>query len=201
MAETDDKKEPQKEASEASEAPQYVTIEQLQSLLKTTLAPVTKAIQEIQSSKQEKDESEDDSKLTLKKAMSRIQALEEEKLSAHRAKQELELRNTVKDALTRAGVSPHLMKAAMAVLVDADKRIQRSEDGDIIFKDDRFGERSLDDGLRDFLRSEEGKSFLPPKGARGSNDRRYTGSEPVPAKMSESEAGQALTDLLLRGAQ
>lgn len=128
-------------------------------------------------------------KLTLTnqlKAMdAKVKALEAERAAEKAAALDMKLRSSLKDAFTKRGVPPSLHKALTAQLVDADKAVFVGEDGSIGFKGAYDETLDLETGLKSFFNTEEGKAFLPPKGASGSGDRRQAAS--VPSGMSDEE--------------
>ena len=184
----EDKKTEQTETEQVEQKdPGYVTMDQLNTFMKSQLGPLQKSLDVLAANSKpviQKEETEE--RLTLAVLKKQVQSLQDEKQAETKAKQELQLRSTVKDALTRNGVAGNMVKAAMAVLVDADKAVGFGETGEIVFKG-QYGEQDLDTGLKDYFRSEEGKSFLPPKGAAGSNDKRYNGASAGGGKQTLSD--------------
>ena len=99
---------------------------------------------------------------------------EAEKASAR----ELQLQSSLKDELGAGNVPPHMMKAAIATLVHADKLVGYNDDGQLVFKG-KYGDEDLVSGLKGWLKSEDGKAFQAPKGVTGSGDRAYRAGNPT----------------------
>lgn len=125
-------------------------------------------------------------------------------LQAERAKaRDMNLRNSVKEKLMKAGVNPAHIKALVAMHVDADKSIGYASDesDEILFKgaDTHY---TLDQGLDTWLKSPDAKIYMNPKGASGSGDRNYTNNNNFSGKNGKPSRGevgnliaQALTGL------
>lgn len=85
-----------------------------------------------------------------------------------------ELRSAVKDQLLAAGVAPGAVKALVALHVDAEKSVgYASDDSDEIVVKTQDSVYSLQEGLGNWLKSDDAKIYLAPKGATGSGDRSY----------------------------
>ncbi len=85
-----------------------------------------------------------------------------------------ELRSAVKDQLLAAGVAPGAVKALVALHVDAEKSVgYASDDSDDIVVKTSDSVYSLQEGLGNWLKSDDAKIYLAPKGATGSGDRSY----------------------------
>ena len=85
------------------------------------------------------------------------------------------LRQRLAESLAEYGIkdSPRI-KHAIHHLVDGEKRVSYSEDNEdqIVFRDADGVSLDLATGLKSWAKSEDGKYFLPPTGARGSGDGR-----------------------------
>jgi hypothetical protein len=81
------------------------------------------------------------------------------------------LRQRVAEALGVAGIEGIRAKNAIGILVDAEKRVRWSEDGELLTFRNGDREDELAGGLREWLKTEDAKLFLPPRGASGSGDR------------------------------
>lgn len=82
------------------------------------------------------------------------------------------LRTKLTDELTKGGIDPRYVRHAVGVLVDAEKRVRFAADDadDLVFKD-ATGDVDLGTGLKGWLKSEDAKIFMPPRGTQGSGDR------------------------------
>jgi len=144
--------------------------------------------------------------IAAKKAMTQVKNLEkkmqEERAAAEAAKklaEEKEERLALTQALTEVGVRGS--KAALNHL-KAEGRIGRNADGELIFKMPRDGyeeEMSLEEGLTEWLSTDEGKLFAPPRGSEGSNASQTRASARKPGqKMDKSEAANIVAGFLTR---
>jgi ribosomal protein S20 len=90
---------------------------------------------------------------------------------AERAKARgISLRQKLAEELGKNGVSePAKIRHAMALLVSDEGRVHYAEDSDdLVFRDIDGTELDLPTGLKSWVKSDDGKHFLPPSGARGS---------------------------------
>ena len=135
-----------------------------------------------------------------KKYESRIQELESslnevarerENERLLRAKQEE--RTALQQALSSAGITGTRQRAAISLLYTEDKRVHRNEDGDIVFSIPKAGytdEVTLDEGINEWLKSSEGREFLPPRGTSGSGASGSQASRPSRGPRNKQEAYQ-----------
>ena len=141
-----------------------------------------------------------------KKVSPEVEALQNQlkMLQGDRAKaRDMQLRTTVKEQLMKAGVNPAHVKALVALHVDADKTISYAdENSDEILYKGADSHYTLEQGLGTWLKGEDAKVYLNPKGASGSGDKSYHNnnfSGKTGQKPSRSEVGnlihQALTGL------
>lgn len=118
-----------------------------------------------------------------------------EKLTADKAKnREVALRSKLSEELVAAGVNPATVKALVALHVDSDKAVsyESDESDEIVFKaqDNSY---SLKDGLQQWLKTEDAKAYLIPKGAKGSGDTSY--QKPTVPK-TENKSAEAAASML-----
>jgi hypothetical protein len=86
------------------------------------------------------------------------------------------LRQRVGELLATAGIEGVRARHALGLLVDSERVVRWSDDGDsIIFRAPDRGDVDLEAGLRNWLKSDDAKLYLPPKGTQGSGDRPATG--------------------------
>ncbi len=112
----------------------------------------------------------------------------------------LNLRAKVQEELLAGKVNPQLVKPLLAQF-EVDKTFSYASDtsDEIVGK---FGESifTLKDGVSTYLSSEDAKPFLSPKGAAGSGDKPYTSNtskSPQPgARLSAEAAGDAIRAFL-----
>ena len=107
------------------------------------------------------------------------------------------LRTKVQDALTTGGLDPKFVRQAVGYLVDAEKRVRFEEESDeLVFRD---GTTDVDfgTGLKTWLKSDEAKIYMPPRGTKGSGDQRdgtrsSNGNQPAPVTAGRALLGMAL---------
>lgn len=102
-----------------------------------------------------------------------LRAMSDEKKATELKTRESEERGALKDALN-GKVRPSLLPAAVALLYGERKVVGRDKDGGVVFKmkdRDNFDvEAAIDDGVKAWLETAEGKEYLPPVEAGGSGD-------------------------------
>ncbi len=111
--------------------------------------------------------------------------LREEQQAKTRVQEE---RAALENALRLQGVKPELLKSAVALLYTEDKRVQRDENGQIVFHVTRDGfadDLELEQGIGEWLRTPEGKNFAALKPVAGSG---ATPGKPMPGKKKETRA-------------
>lgn len=141
----------------------------------------------------------------------RIKELEAKATKAESDKAETEARQrsgeerqALMAGLAALGVDGPRQKMALSYLYGEEKRVTRDDAGNIVFRvsrgsgNTRFDDLvSIDEGLKEWASTEEGKSVLPPRGAQGSGT---TPAKPLRAdgKMTKAEAAVALAHMLSR---
>lgn len=82
------------------------------------------------------------------------------------------LRTKLADDLTKGGIDPTRVRHAVGILVDVEKRVRFADDeGDELVFKDTTGDVDLATGLKGWLKGEDAKIFLPPRGTQGAGDR------------------------------
>jgi hypothetical protein len=123
----------------------------------------------------EKDAASDKPRFTKEKnsefmaLKSKIDKMEQEKQQLVARERDANLRKSLAAELTKAGVDPRFMKAAIATLIDSDKLVsytssEYEENKDKIVFRAQDGEEELPRGLNNWVKSDEGKNFVAPKG-------------------------------------
>lgn len=130
----------------------------------------------------------------------KIEKMEAEKAQAIAKERDANLRKNLSAELAKAGIRPEMVKHAIATLVDSDKVIgytadEYAQDKDRMVFKSKSGEEDLTTGLKNWIRSDEGKVFLPPKGAQGSGDRSLSTKRNGSAEMSDANLANILTNL------
>jgi hypothetical protein len=100
------------------------------------------------------------------------------------------LRQRVTEALSGVGIEGVRARHALGLLVDAERRARWADDGEsILFRTDAHDELDLASGVREWLKTEDAKLYLPPRGAAGSGDR--PGAQPPPARQPAGPVDRA----------
>jgi chromosome segregation ATPase len=130
----------------------------------------------------------------------KLDEADKERKAVELQRQADEERNATVQALADAGVTGKAQKGALAVLM-ADKRIGRDEAGRVCFlvpKEGYVEKTPVDDGIKDWVNSEEGQLYLPAKGIQGSGTKpsaARTGGKAPTRSETISDAKKALTDM------
>lgn len=123
-------------------------------------------------------------------------AMKAERDAEVQKRKETDLRTNTREALLKAGVPQHMVKAAMATLITEDKFIHLNDDGQVVFKSDTGEELDLGSGLKNYFKTDDGKVFLPAKAVAGSGDKNYRApnNNKSPTQTTD-ELAALLTDL------
>lgn len=111
------------------------------------------------------------------------------------------LRQRVGDALSGVGIEGVRARHALGLLIDAEKRVRWADDGaSVLFRTDAHDELDLAAGVREWLKTDDAKLYLPPRGALGSGDR--PGAQPPPPRTpagppDRTEVAEGLRKVLL----
>jgi hypothetical protein len=82
------------------------------------------------------------------------------------------LRQKLGELLGAAGIEGVRARHVIGLLVDSEHAVRWSDDGDgLVFRTADRGDVELETGLRTWLKSDDAKVYLPPKGTQGSGDR------------------------------
>lgn len=123
-------------------------------------------------------------------AMKATLAAERKKAEDERkASQVQQTQAQLRDLLAKAGVEPLRMKGALAVLGEG---VQRSDDGQLSYRVQRTGyheDLALQDGIREWLATDEGKSYLAPRADAGG-----TGNVPARGQLGGPRVPKVPTD-------
>lgn len=107
------------------------------------------------------------------------------------------LRQNLSDALIKHGVDATRVKHAVGILVDSEKRVRFEDDGEtLVFKDTDNTDVDLLTGVKSWVKSDDGKFFLPPRGVNGSGDR-GAGKAPMAAPKGNQVSPETLGQMLL----
>ena len=207
-----DKKLTDSAESEQADTASSITIEQVNQIVNQAISSRFKSFEKkfddftaklapIDKENQEPNKKEEKlSNAELVKVKQQLEAIQKDRDNEVAKRKDFELRNSVKENLLKSGVAPHMVKAAMAMLVDSDKIIGYNDEDQIIYKT-ATGDVELTSGLKDWVKTEEGKAFVAPKGAIGSGEKTF-GKAFTPnsnVKPSRQEVGNMLEEALLTG--
>jgi len=107
----------------------------------------------------------------LEASEKQIEQERQEKAAAAAKSQAQSLRTKLSESLAAGGISGKSLQFALGVLLDSEKRVRFDEDERPLFKTDDGDELPLADGLKVWLKSDDAKVFLPPRGTTGSGHR------------------------------
>jgi hypothetical protein len=103
---------------------------------------------------------------------SATERLQQERDAEKASARDQKLRSALSDSLTKGGIDPTRVRHAVGILVDVEKRVRfADDDGDELVFKDSTGDVDLTTGLKGWLKSEDAKIFLPPRGTLGAGDR------------------------------
>lgn len=190
---------PNTEQGEESNAPKYVTTEQVNSaitarskkleennrILLEEVKQMKEMFMTLQQSKEvetplpKKVEPEVVQKLQeqVAKMAKENEKVQQEKQAEVSKRMEQEKRQTVRDLLIANDIRPETVKFAMSHLIDSEKLISYDSDGQLVFNGAN-GESDLESGIKSWTNSEDGKLFRPSKGIKGSGDKSYKATRP-----------------------
>ena len=166
--------------------------------VQTLLGSKTASPEEETASSKSKKSAQDPELVAMKAEIDKMKAEKAELVAKER---DGSLRKFLNQELSKAGVRPEMIKHAIATLVDSDKTVgytsdEYAQDKDRMVFKSKSGEEDLTTGLKNWIRSDEGKVFLPPKGAQGSGDKSYSAAKKNGSpEMSDASFVNILTNL------
>lgn len=141
-------------------------------------------------------------KQSLESLQNQLRAKDDENKAIQAKQKRAEERTALASALSKLGVPEARAAGAMALLHTERGAVTRDDDGNIVMKVKRTfqGQTSeemvpLDEGIAEWAKTEEGKTYLPPANARGSGER---GGERPKGKEGEKPTTAAALDTLSR---
>lgn len=111
------------------------------------------------------------------------------------------LRTKAQEALLASGVDSARARHALALLVDSEKRIKWDGDSDeLTFRDTDNTEVDLKTGIASWMKSDDGKHYLPASGASGSGARPGGSGRTPPSKgpPTKADIGAAILGMALK---
>jgi hypothetical protein len=137
---------------------------------------------------------------TMQKQIEELRAnnarLEEERKASEAKRQGMTVRSRLREVLEGAGVSdPHKLRAATAILVDADRKVAWADSlEDAAFIDVDGAPIELELGVKQWLKSDEGEHYTEPTGTKGAGTRptRKGSPQEQKPKMTEAELGMQI---------
>jgi uncharacterized coiled-coil protein SlyX len=194
----------EREAAAKREAELSKRLEEISSRLEQFQAPVHPG------QEAEKTDAARKFEIEQAKADKRIKELEaktaaaEAKAAETEARQrEQEERQALSSQLAAHGIEGAKQRAALALLYSEEKKVKRNDKGEICFAImQSYGEEliSLEEGIKAWVGTDDGKSFLPPRGVQGAGT---VPGKPVPGHPHRMTKQEALMSLIpaLRKAQ
>lgn len=193
---------------DTKEQPAYVTMEQLNSVLNSALSNrsksfskelselktlLTQSVQPKEEIKEDPTPNKNEIYKQLKEYKDLVDQLKKER-DEHKSKSKSDrLNSSVKETLTKFGVQSNQLKAALAVLKE-DGFLGYDEDDEdrLVFKS---GHEVVDiqEGLKSWLKSEDGKVFSPSKNPKGSGSLKPNNSQ---HNKQETVSDDDLADML-----
>lgn len=150
----------------------------IESQITDALAPLAEKLNSAPAASETSESAEDPAAKQLKAQLDAMKAqLESEKNQREMEKGKrlvAEERDVLRSTLLNNGVPADKVELAEAYLYDRHKRVARDEEGNIQFLVPEQGytdKLSMSEGISKFLKTDTGKSFLPPKDAGGSGSR------------------------------
>lgn len=145
--------------------------------------------------------------LQLREENAKIKRHMAEEAKARKEERERSLRNEERLKLTELLKSDHVPEArirGLLAMFDVDKRIQRDDEGNILFRHDDINDPvPLVDGYKKWRDTDEGKAYLPARGAAGVGIQRGNqrpGGRPVdPKEAARREAAVRLVNSIRNG--
>ncbi len=127
----------------------------------------------------------------------KLDAAESEKQASTQRARDKDLRQKLTESLTSAGITGPALKGAIATLVDGEKRVRMDDEGErVLFRGDEGDDLPLADGLKGWLKSDDAKIYLPPRGVGGSGQQPGGGNALRPG--DKNNATTAAAELLVR---
>jgi hypothetical protein len=138
----------------------------------------------------------------LLKQMSDQKALTEQLKSERDAEKasarDQKLRTKLSDELTKHGLDPKYVRHAVGVLVDSEKRVRfAADDGDDLVFHEPAGAVDLATGLKGWVKSDDAKIYLPPRGTQGSGGQPGAKAPMNGQQQQTMSAGKALVGMAL----
>lgn len=157
--------------------------ENLSGTLKSQLEEISKQLKPVEEVKPSKKEVDSQNELHNNpqfkamqaelEAMKKASLLASQKAQEERAKsREMQMRSHLSETLSKQGVPADRLKHAVGFLVNVTNSVSYSEDNEdeVVFKS-QDGELDLASGVKQFLKSDDGKLYLPARAINGSGDR------------------------------
>lgn len=133
-----------------------------------------------------------------------LEKIKDERQAEVDGRMRTEERSALETALRAGGVEEVKLRGCVATLLHEDKVMQRDSNGAIIYRINRgeyHDELGVTEGVADFLGTDEGKTYLPATGARGTGavgDSTNSGNnqQRPGVKQTKAEAAQVVSDFM-----
>lgn len=125
---------------------------------------------------------------------------EREKTAERQKARDVTMRQRVAEELIKAGIDSKHTRHALALLVDAEKRVSFDDDYNLVFNSETDGELDLATGIRTWAKSDDAKVYLPARGLTGSGDKRSPSRQSSNKSngLTEEEVGMGLVDFIFK---
>ena len=177
---------------------QQSATKELEAALQKGIAPLAEQMAALQPQPPASEAAVDAQKLQQLKYEAELKALRDEVVAQKAAREQEERKRLQQEeraalagVLGKQGLDQARARAAIALVYTEEQRVKRAEDGKITFRiQTKFGEEqaSLEDGVAEWLKTDDGKAFLPPTGAAGAG----TSASGRPAAAKKDAKTQAL---------
>lgn len=176
-----------------------------------TLGPISEQLKALSESAKkppggDRRDPSDETKELLARYEGRIKELEQQNKAEREAREQEkqtrlreEERGQLAQVLRAKGLPDVTVKAAVALLHTEEKRVARTEDGKIVFKIEKgtgagryTDELEVEAGVDEWLKTDEGKGFLPARPAQGAGGQ---AARPNPGGQGGDKRAQATQDL------
>lgn len=136
----------------------------------------------------------------LDESEKRTKSIEGERDTERARARDVDLRKRLSDLLAAKGIPADRLTHVVGYLVDAQKRVRWNDDfSDVVFRE-KDGDVDLETGASGWLKGDEAKIYLPPRGTSGSGDR-GGGKRPAGQQQGHQRGalGQALVEAYAPG--
>lgn len=130
----------------------------------------------------------------------KLEASDAEKAELAAKQKSSRLRDAAKEQLLKNGVGEATIKQALNHLINGEGRIKYADDGETItFHDEDGAEFDLKTGVKAWVKTDEAKIYLPPRGTKGSGHQPGQGGSGGKSGQQGPRLGSRLADVFYDG--